>query len=222
MKINTVARCPQSLVEGFRKVETSTISDVLDTLNIQGVASGIRPISNQAKIVGPAVTVKQIACTVDTYTVADFCVADILDFAEQGDVLVFDYAGQEISTWGGLASTAAKMKGIAGTVIDGACRDVSQSIEVEYPVFSRHITPRSGKTRLKMLELNCPVQCGGVRVNPGDIIVADQTGVVVVPAQRAQEVLDKALVFEAKEEAFFKQLKKGKTFKEMQQMTGRL
>src|SRR5512137_656918 len=101
MKINTVTRCPQSLVDGFRKVETSTISDVLDTLNIQGVASGIRPTSNQAKIVGPAVTVKQLACTLDTYTVADFCVADVIDFAEQGDVLVFDYAGQEISTWGG-------------------------------------------------------------------------------------------------------------------------
>jgi regulator of RNase E activity RraA len=157
-----------------------------------------------------------------TYTDADFCIADVLDFAEPGDVLVFDNAGLEISTWGGLASTAAKIKGIEGTIIDGACRDVSQTIEIGYPVFSRHITPRTGKTRLKMVELNAPVQCGGVRVNPGDIVVADQTGVVVVPAPEAQGILDKALANEKREKEFFEQLMKGKSFKEMQQKTGRV
>ncbi len=222
MKIHAVTRPANSLVEGFRKVESSTLSDVLDTLNITGVASGIRPITGQIRVIGPAVTVKQIACTMGTYTDADFCIADVLDFAEPGDVLVFDNAGLEISTWGGLASTAAKIKGIEGTIIDGACRDVSQTIEIGYPVFSRHITPRTGKTRLKMVELNAPVQCGGVRVNPGDIVVADQTGVVVVPALEAQGILDKALANEKREKEFFEQLMKGKSFKEMQQKTGRV
>ena len=222
MKIHEVTRPANSLVEGFRKVESSTLSDVLDTLDITGVASGIRPITGQIRAIGPAVTVKQIACTMGTYTDADFCIADVLDFAEPGDVLVFDNAGLEISTWGGLASTAAKVKGLEGTIIDGACRDVSQTIEIGYPVFTRHITPRTGKTRLKMVELNAPVQCGGVRVNPGDIVVADQTGVVVVPALEAQGILDKALANEKREKEFFEQLMKGKSFKEMQQKTGRI
>ncbi len=222
MKIHTVTRPANSLVEKFRKVESSTLSDVLDTLDINGVASGIRPITGKIRVIGPAVTVKQIACTMGTYTDADFCIADILDFAEPGDVLVFDNTGLEISTWGGLASTAAKVKGIEGTIIDGACRDVSQTIEIGYPVFTRHITPRTGKTRLKMVELNAPVQCGGVRVNPGDIVVADQTGVVVVPALEAQGILDKALANEKREKEFFEQLMKGKSFKEMQQKTGRV
>ncbi len=222
MKIHTVTRPANSLVEKFRKVESSTLSDVLDTLDINGVASGIRPITGKIRVIGPAVTVKEIACTMGTYTDADFCIADILDFAEPGDVLVFDNTGLEISTWGGLASTAAKVKGIEGTIIDGACRDVSQTIEIGYPVFTRHITPRTGKTRLKMVELNAPVQCGGVRVNPGDIVVADQTGVVVVPALEAQGILDKALANEKREKEFFEQLMKGKSFKEMQQKTGRV
>jgi regulator of RNase E activity RraA len=73
-----------------------------------------------------------------------------------------------------------------------------------------------------MVELNAPVQCGGVRVNPGDIVVADQTGVVVVPALEAQGILDKALANEKREKEFFEQLMKGKSFKEMQQKTGRV
>lgn len=222
MIMNEAVRCPQSIVDGFLKVETSTVSDVLDTMGIQGVASGIRPVTGRIKAVGPAVTVKQVACTLNTYPASDFCMADVLESVRSGDVLVFDFGGKEISTWGGLASTAAKMKGLAGTVVDGGCRDVPQSIEIGYPVFSRHITPTTGKTRLKMLEMNCSVQCGGVRVNPGDIIVADQTGVVVVPGQLADEVLEKALDAEAREDTFFEQLKKGKTFKEMQQLTGRV
>ena len=203
MKIHDVIRPPKNLIDGFREVETSTISDVLDTLNIQGVASGIRPTTTEIKMVGPAITVKQIACTVGTYQDSDFCMADILDYVKAGDVLLFDMGGVRISTWGGLASTAAKVKGVEGTVIDGGCRDLSQAIEIGYPVFSRHVTPTTGKTRLKMLELNGPVQCGGVRVIAGDLLVADQTGIVIIPTDRAQEVLEKSLVNEAKENEFF-------------------
>jgi 3-hexulose-6-phosphate synthase / 6-phospho-3-hexuloisomerase len=223
MRINDLVRPPQHLVDGFRQIETGTLSDVLDTLNVQGVASGIWPRTSQARIAGPAVTVKQISCTLGTYTDAkDFCLGDVLEFAQSGDILVFDSAGQEISTWGGLASTAAKMKGIAGTIIDGACRDIPDSREIDYPVFSRHVTPRTGKTRLKLLELNSAVQCGGVRVYPGDIVVADPTGIVIVPVALMEKVLEIALEYEEKERHFSEELKKGLTFKEMHQRMGRV
>jgi regulator of RNase E activity RraA len=191
-------------------------------MGLEGVISGLRPMKGGTVLVGPAVTVKQVSGVLGTYGIEDFPIGRIIDYGKPGDVLVFDNGGKEISTWGGLASTAAKIRGIEGVLIDGACRDTDQIVELGFPVFTRHITPTTGKTRIKMLEVNGIIQCGGIRIRPGDIIVADGTGIVVVPQEKAHDILEKAQEAEKAEEHFVEQLKRGKTFSEAQKSTGRL
>ena len=222
MEIKDMKRPPQELVEGFRSVGTSTLGDILDGMGLEGVVSGIRPMKHGTALVGPAVTVKQVSGVVGTYGIEDFPIGRVIEYGKPGDVLVFDNGGKAISTWGGLASTAAKIKGIEGAVIDGGCRDADQIAELGFPVFTRHITPTTGKTRIKILELNGTIQCGGIRIRPGDIIVADGTGIVVVPQEKAHDILEKAQEAEKAEEHFVEQVKKGKTFLEAQKSTGRL
>lgn len=222
MEVKEFDRPPKALVEGFRSIGTCTIGDLLDEMGIQGVATGLRAVVDGSRLVGPAITVKETSGTVGTYTIADFPVSRVIDHAQPGDVIVFDNGGKEISTWGGLASTAAKTKGVEGVVIDGGCRDADDIVALNFPVFSRYVTPITGKTRIKILEMNGTIQCSGVSVRPGDIIVADRTGVVIIPQEKAQEVLDKAEKAEKDEEHFAAELKKGTTFTEMQKRTGRL
>jgi regulator of RNase E activity RraA len=222
MKIHALNRPDQSMVGQFQKIETSTLADILDRLQLQGIMYGLRPIADQRRIVGPAVTVKEIACSVGTYSADDFPIGDVIDFAQPYDVLVFDNGGREISTWGGLASTAAAVKGIAGAIIDGGCRDIEQTVAVGFPICSRHVTPTPAKSRIKIIEMNGGVLCGGVKVGPGDIVVADRTGIVVVPKEKVQQVLEAALEIERVEEDCFRQLKSGRTFNQVQKKTGRL
>ena len=222
MEIKDMRRPPKELVEGFRSVGTSTLGDILDGMGLEGVISGLRPMTGGTVLVGPAVTVKQVSGVLGTYGIEDFPIGRVIDYGKPGDVLVFDNGSKEISTWGGLASTAAKIRGIEGVVIDGACRDTDQIVELGFPVFTRHITPTTGKTRIKMLEMNGIIQCGGIRIRPGDIIVADGTGIVVVPQEKAHDILEKAQEAEKAEEHFVEQLKRGKTFSEAQKSTGRL
>jgi regulator of RNase E activity RraA len=110
------------------------LGDLLDIVGIQGVVSGLRPVKDGMALVGPAVTVKEVSGVLGTYTIEDFPISKVIDFAEPGDVLVFDNGGREISTWGGLASTAAKVKGIEGVVVDGGCRDLDQMVALDFPV----------------------------------------------------------------------------------------
>ena len=222
MEIKDLTRPPRELVEGFRSVGTSTLGDILDGMGLKGVVSGLRAMKDGTVLVGPAVTVKEVSGVLGTYGIEDFPIGKAIDYGKPGDVLVFDNGGKEISTWGGLASTAAKIRGIQGIVIDGGCRDADQIVELDFPVFTRHITPTTGKTRIKILELNGIIQCGGIRIRPGDIIVADGTGIVVVPQEKAQDIMEKAQEAEKAEEHFVEELKKGKTFSEAQRSTGRL
>ncbi|HIJ55616.1 MAG TPA: RraA family protein [Deltaproteobacteria bacterium] len=221
METYNIQRPPKQVVEGFRSICTSTIADLLDEMGLKGIMYGIRPVEPGARMVGPAVTIKEVSGDVGTYTDSDFSIGTVIESAESGDILVFDNAGKEISTWGGLATTAAKERGIAGAVIDGGCRDADDTIEMGFPIFSRHITPTPARTRIKILEINGVVLCGSTRVCPGDIIVADRTGVVVVPRQKANDILKRANAFEKAETEFVESLKKGKTFNEMHQQTGR-
>ena len=221
MKIKKVERPPKHVVEGFRCIGTSTIADLLDEMGLKGIMYGIRPVRPGARVVGPAVTVKEVSGDVGTYTAEDFPIGTVIESAESGDVLVFDNAGKEISTWGGLATTAAKVRGVAGVVVDGGCRDADQTVEMGFPIFSRHITPTPARTRIKILEVNGIILCGRARVCPGDVIVADRTGVVVVPLKKADEILERANAVEKTETQFIDALKKGKTFNEMHQRTGR-
>jgi regulator of RNase E activity RraA len=222
MEIRVVERPPKAVVEGFRLVSTSTVSDILDRMGLDCVVSGIRAVKEGFRMVGPAVTIKEVSGTAGTYTIEDFKMGKVIDSSEPGDVLVFDNAGHEISTWGGMASTAAKIKGVEGVLVDGGSRDADEVVELDFPVFSRFITPRGARSRIRMIGMNGTVKCGGICVRPGDIVMADRTGILIIPKERAEEVLEIATKTEEGEKHFTEQLRRGKTFDQMHRETGQV
>jgi len=127
---------------------------------------------------------------------------------------VIDNGGHAVSTWVGMASYAAKVKGIAGMIVDGACRDREEIIEFGFPIYARHVVPTPGKTRIRVEAINETISCGGVRVRPGDIIVADGTGVLCIPVEHAAEVTALATRYAADDDQAVKELEKGLSFRE--------
>ena len=121
---------------------------------------------------------------------------------------------------GGLASFAMKLRGIAGMVVDGGVRDVEHIISEGFPTYTRHVLATSGKLRIKILATNIPVEIGSVRVYPGDVVVADDTSVAVIPAGKAKEVLQECQHREELEAQFVAELKKGGTFLEASRRLG--
>ncbi len=190
MKITICERPKTSpeLVEAFRGIGTSTIGNVLDDLGLGGIMLNLRPVAAGMSFVGAALTVKEVTGAQHTYTAAEFGLGAVVDRVESLDVVVIDNAGQQVSTWGGIASLAAKERGASGLVVDGGVRDVDEISKLEFPVYSRHVVPLSGKTRVKVIEINTTVKIDGVAVNPGDILVGDATGIVRIPLERAAEV----------------------------------
>lgn len=129
-----------------------------------------------------------------------------------GDVIVKGVSvdASDVSVWGGLMATAAKVKGLAGAVLDGGVRDVREIREVGFQVFSKSIVPSTSTGRLTTVKVNVPIICGGVLVNPGDIVVGDDDGVVVIPKERLEEVVEDALEIERIEKEEAEEIKMGK------------
>ena len=204
-----------AVVGRFAVIPTSTLSDVLDSLGLQGVLTGIHAVAPDMKVVGPAVTVKEVSGSLGSYPLEDFRVGDMIQEAGRGDVLVVDNGGECLSTCGFLASFSSKVKGIAGIVVDGGVRDVQRISEIGFPVFTRHIVPLSGKRRIKIESFNTTISIENVRIEPGDIIVGDDTGVVVVPAKRSKEILQEAERLERLEEENIPLVKPGVSLSEL-------
>jgi regulator of RNase E activity RraA len=176
--------------EEARLLSTAEISDALDALRLPGSAVGIRHVAGGKKLMGPAFTVRLIPISLDEPgTVGDF-IDDVLP----GAVIVLDNGGRvDCTVWGGIMSQVAAKRGIAGTVVYGACRDTAEAEEAKYPLYASSSFMRTGKDRVQVEAVNGPVSLGDVRVMPGDLIWGDADGIVVVPAPRADEVLAKAL-----------------------------
>ena len=198
----------------FKTLATPTIANALDDVGFEGVVQGLRQIVPGTRAVGRAVTVRHAAGARGDYTSADFKVGHMIDAARPGDIVVVDMGGHAISTWGGLATLAAVVKGIGGLVVDGGVRDQEEMLEHRLPIFARHMTPLTGRTRLQMVGLNEPIRCGGVRVCAGDVVVADGSGVVVIPAEKAEQVAALAQKYTLDDEAAAKDLQAGLTFRE--------
>lgn len=190
------------------------LSDVLDRLGVGGVAEGLRPVAGGMRVAGSAFTVKEEVGAKGSYTLEEFDVGGVVDEAERGDVLVFSMGGARVSTWGGLASVAARVKGVGGVVVDGGVRDVEEIKRLRFPVFARHITPVSGKTRVKVVSVREPVVCGGVLVRCGDVVVGDETGLVFIPSDMVDKVLEAARELEGKERVIRRGLRRGLSLKD--------
>ena len=196
----------------FAALATPTIANALDDVAFEGVLSGLAQMVPGTRCIGRAVTVREITGRRGDFRSEDFKVGQVIDAAQPGDVLVIDNGGHRVSTFGGLATLAAKLRGVAGLVADGGVRDLEEMIEHEFPVFARHMTPLTGRSRLAVTSINEPVSCGGVRVRPGDVIVGDGSGVVCIPAEHAAEVAELAQGYARDDEAAAAELRKGLTF----------
>lgn len=220
MDVGDVVRPPAELVEGFRTLSTGTISNALDKLGIAGSMRNIKPVSPGFRVLGGAVTVWELTGDRGSFAPEELGLGSLIDMATQGDVIVIDNGGAPVSTWGGVAAFAAKSKGLAGVVVDGAVRDVDQIREFEFPVFSRHVVPVTGKTRIKMLAVNRPIRVDGISVRPGDIIVGDGSGVMRVPIEIAAEILELARKQDAADEQVIEWVRRGLPFSEALQRAG--
>ncbi len=179
------------LVARLAKLDTCAASDALDRLGLRGATIGIRPVWHCPKIAGRAVTVKIKPAGLEKSKV--HLGTPAIEAAQAGDVLVVDNGGRpDVSAWGGLLSLASKLKGLSGVVIDGACRDVDESREVGFPVYARAVVPVTARGRIMQDSVNEEIQFGGVQVHAGDLVIADGSGVVVIPSARAAEVVAEA------------------------------
>ncbi|MCC8151055.1 MAG: RraA family protein [Lachnospiraceae bacterium] len=207
----TFPRVKKEIIDGYLSMDdmSTTVSDVLDSYGIDGAipTSYLKPVIPGSKIVGPAVTIRNIPVrktptqgAIDHDFIA-MSTRDIYYIGEPGDVLVSDFGGNlEVSNMGGQSCTVGKSCGFAGNIVNGCCRDVSSIREMGYPVFCTGTTQITGKFRMECVEMNGPITLCGKLVEPGDLMVADDSGVCIVPYDLAEDVLEKCLSIAASEE----------------------
>ena len=196
-------------VERLRKIDTCAVSDALDALGIKGTVMGISSISVQRRIAGRVQTVKLGKASPDIPK-KHLC-SSAVDAALPGDVIVVENKETEIAAgWGGILSTAAAAKGLSGVIVDGPARDADESRDVDFPVFARAATPFTARGRVAEHNWNKKINIGGVAVDPGDLVLADGSGVVFIPQNNVGNVLDKAEEIQGKEVAMAAAVKAGK------------
>ncbi len=188
----------EELRKAFSKVSTPNISDAMHR---KGAMHGIRPIKSGFHMVGRALTVK----TMDGDWAKPI---EAIDKAEPGDVLVIDAGSGDTAVWGELATWSAKMKGLAGVVVDGAVRDLDDLLKMDFPVFCRNVSSNAGEPK-GFGEIGVEIKCGGQTVRTGDWIVGDDSGVVVIPQEIAQEIANRALDVKEHEDRIREEIKRG-------------
>jgi len=186
-----------SMVERLLKLDTCAVSDALDRLGLPTAVLGIHASSPPAKIAGRVVTVKLADANGRTAT-RHLCTAAI-EAANAGDVIVIENPRTDAAGWGGILSAAAKTKGVAGVVCGGAVRDIDESRELGLPVFGRADIPRTARGRIIEENFNEPIRIGEVNVKPGDLVLADGSGVTFIAADKAEEVLESAEMIAGRE-----------------------
>ncbi len=209
-----VKRTDRNSVIKLYNIPTASLCDALDNIGFKGFMSHeIKPSLETIKIVGPAVTIKDV---LSEKKVAPMSALRAIDDASPGDIIVraSEEDMKEIALWGGLMGLAAKGRGIEGAVLDGGVRDIAELKEMRFQVFSSSVVPSTSVGRTEVVGVNVPVTCGGVLVSPGDIIVGDPDGVVVIPAGELEMVIGIAEKMDAVEKEEAEDLKKGNSLVE--------
>ena len=192
------------------KLDTTALSDALDRLGISGQCLNIKPLDPRFRLSGRAYTLLYGPAGKPPGTVGDF-----IDEVPEGSVIVIDNGGRENATvWGDILTMVAHRRKIAGTVIDGACRDTHLAREIGYPMFSRSYSMRTGKDRVQLEAVNGPVNIGDARVDAGDILRGDADGVIAIPKAHENEVLSVAEEIDAVEERIRQAVLNGMTLTE--------
>lgn len=206
----------KEVVEAFKNMDTASVSDAMDKLGIPCGLKGIKPVVRGRKVCGEAFTVHYVPCGMEKGTVGDF-----IDDVKEGQVVVIDNSGRDYCTvWGDIMTFTATQKKIAGTVIDGVCRDVDGIEKMEYAIYTKGTYMVTGKERVQVDAINVPVSLSGVQVRPGDLILGDDSGVIAVPAEKAEEILKMAQNIEATEQKIIAEVKGGSSLKDARAKLG--
>jgi regulator of RNase E activity RraA len=217
------AKVNQKLIDKFLEMKnvyslSAVLSDAQERDNVMRHTIKQRTVNK--RIIGPALTVK-----LTPGDIVDCLV--IFEIAHRGDIVVIDaFSESETSIWGGLMSGLSKAAGIVGVVIDGSSRDTDEAKMLDFPIYSTYVSPRGSHTaysgRKEPIEINTPIVCGGVIVYPGDLVVADEIGVTVAPADDLEEIYVRAKEQAEKEEVTRAEILKGATVKELLEKFGRI
>jgi len=199
--------------ERLEGICSNTVSDAMTALKIAnaGATYGIRPIWEGCPgICGEAITAKigpeGFAESASTH----FGVLQAMQKAKPGSVLVMDHGGRmDVSTFGGIMATTAQINGMAGVVVDGVTRDVDTFVDIKFPVYSRGASVATSRGRTMAYSINQMIQFGGLQVRPGDVVVADQSGVSIIPQERLDEVISLAVELNEKEAEMIKIMRTG-------------
>jgi 3-hexulose-6-phosphate synthase/6-phospho-3-hexuloisomerase len=194
----------EHVAEAFLKVSTANISDAMHRT---GELRGLKPVwvgePGEMRFAGPAVTVR-------TYNGDWSAPVQAIDHAKKGDVLVIDACAGEVAVWGELATHSCITQGIVGVIIDGAVRDIDDIRKLKFPLFARHFTPTAGEPK-GFGEINAPIEVCNRHVEPGDWIIGDESGVVVVPKAAAMEMANRAIDVNERENRIREEIKRGST-----------
>ena len=210
---------PEPITERLAKLDTCAVSDALDSLGLKGATWGVRPQWQCPRIVGRAVTMKIKPAGLQHPT--QHLGAAPIEAAKPGDIIVIDNGGKlEFSCWGGLLALSAKLKGLSGVVIDGASRDIDEARELNFPVYARGAVPMTARGRVMQESFNQEIQFAGVQCHPGDLVIADGSGVVIIPKEKENEVVGAAEAIYQKEQEMADGIRKGYSGLEMLEKLG--
>jgi regulator of RNase E activity RraA len=204
------------IVARLAGIPTASVSDAMDSLGVEGALHNIAPLTHGFRATGPAFTVRYAPAGEERGSVGDF-----LDDVPVGSVIVIDNQGRtDVTVWGGIMTEVAAVRGIAGTVINGVCRDVAASLAQEYPIFIKGRYMRTGKDRVQLVSVGEELVINDIRVTPGDIICCDADGAYAVPAELAEKVAELAEGIEATETRIVDTVKAGATLKQARAQLG--
>lgn len=200
----------------LEKLSTTNLADALDKEGMRGAVIGIRPMYDCPRIIGRAVTMKVTAAGM--WKTKYHMGVRAIDSASAGDIIVIDNRGDTNNNcWGEILSMGAKMKGVSGVVVDGAARDIDACEEFGFPVYARGAVPITARGRIMEESVNEVVRIGDIQVRPGDIVMADVNGVVIVPVEKLDDVVKSAEGIVEKESAMVEELRNGANIVEVDQ-----
>lgn len=198
----TIQRPSKEWVEKFRTISPSIVSDCLN--RYYAMSAHIKPMIEKSTICGPALTIQSMSGN-------NLMSHLTLTFAQPGDVLVIDArSNMTNAVWGGIQTLCAKKNGLAGVVIDGVIRDVAEIKKMRFPVYCRGVTP-GGPHKGWADSVNVPIQCGGVPVCPGDLILGDDDGIVVLPKERLELIYQETQERIKNEEEWIRRIERGES-----------
>jgi 4-hydroxy-4-methyl-2-oxoglutarate aldolase len=201
------------------KLDTCAVSDALDRLGLPGAVLGIGPLWTCPRVVGRCVTVKIKPAGLEK-SKQHLCTSAIAA-ASPADVIVVDNGGRiDVAAWGGLLSLAAQVKQVRGVIVDGACRDIDESRELGFPVYGRAAVQVTARGRIMQQSFNEEIQFAGAQVHPGDLVIADASGVVFIPRAREADVIAQAEALAGREAAMADAIRQGRSVLEVMESMG--